>query len=111
MPPSNPNNNVPYQFDHDSSTLASKLRNHQISSATNSSAATVATAIMLQQQLFMSRSANAEVEESGLIQMPLSLGASDDVVDGSSSFKSPNTVEREILGSNPSLSRSSTTKS
>ncbi|XP_050262130.1 uncharacterized protein LOC126706637 isoform X2 [Quercus robur] len=92
MPPSNPNNNVPYQFDHDSSTLASKLRNHQISSATNSSAATVATAIMLQQQLFMSRSANAEVEESGLIQMPLSLGASDDVVDGSSSFKSPNTV-------------------
>nr|XP_023875016.1 uncharacterized protein LOC111987524 isoform X3 [Quercus suber] len=42
--------------------------------------------------------------------MLLSLGASDDVVDGSSSFKSPNTMEREILGSNPSLSRSSTTK-
>ncbi|KAK7860210.1 protein embryo defective 514, partial [Quercus suber] len=30
-PPSNPDNNVPYQFDHDSSTLASKLCNHQIS--------------------------------------------------------------------------------
>ena len=30
--------------------------------------------------------------ESGLIQMPLPLGASDDVVDGSSSFKSPNTA-------------------
>ncbi|KAK7840469.1 hypothetical protein CFP56_016658 [Quercus suber] len=54
----------------------------------------------------MSRSAG----ESGLIQTPLSLGASDDVVDGSSSFKSPNTVEREIFGSNPSLSRSSTTR-
>ncbi|KAM3714335.1 hypothetical protein ACB098_01G326400 [Castanea mollissima] len=86
-PPSNPDNNVPYQFDHDSSTLASKLRNHQISGATKSSAAAAAAALMLQQQLFMSRGAG----ESGLIQMPLSLGASDDVVDGSSSFKSPNT--------------------
>jgi hypothetical protein len=35
----------------------------------------------------MSRSG---ASESGLIPMPLSLGASDDVVDGSSSFKSPN---------------------
>ncbi|KAK7841093.1 hypothetical protein CFP56_015780 [Quercus suber] len=42
--------------------------------------------------------------------MPLSLGAFDDVVVGSSSFKSPNMVGREILGSNPSLSRSNTTK-
>uniref|UniRef100_A0A7N2M0M6 Uncharacterized protein n=1 Tax=Quercus lobata TaxID=97700 RepID=A0A7N2M0M6_QUELO len=83
-PPSNLDNNVPYQFDHDSSTLASKLRNHQISGATKSSAV---AAIMLQQQLFMSRGA----DESGLIQMLLSLGASDDVVDGSSSFNSPNT--------------------
>uniref|UniRef100_A0A7N2MUX4 Uncharacterized protein n=1 Tax=Quercus lobata TaxID=97700 RepID=A0A7N2MUX4_QUELO len=81
-PPSNPDNNVPYQFDHDSSTLASKLCNHQISGTTKSSAA----AIMLQQQLFMSRGAG----ESGLIQMSLSLGASDDIVDGSSSFNAPN---------------------
>ncbi|XP_050261555.1 uncharacterized protein LOC126706255 isoform X2 [Quercus robur] len=58
----------------------------------------------------MSRDAGVGAGESGLIQMSLSLGASDDVVDGSSSFKSPNTVEREILGSNPSLSRSSTTR-
>ncbi|KAK7853276.1 protein embryo defective 514 [Quercus suber] len=33
----------------------------------------------------------ARADKSGLIQMLLSLGASDDVVDGSSSFKSPNT--------------------
>ncbi|XP_030973595.1 uncharacterized protein LOC115993760 [Quercus lobata] len=65
---------------------------------------------MLQQQLFMSRGASARASKSGLIQMPLSLGASDDVVDGSSSFKSPNTVEREIIASNPSLSRNSTTR-
>ncbi|XP_050291044.1 uncharacterized protein LOC126731911 [Quercus robur] len=58
----------------------------------------------------MSRGAGVGAGESGLIQMPLSLGASDDVVDGSSSFKFPNTVEREILGSNPSLSSSSTTR-
>ena len=40
----------------------------------------------------MSRGADPGVGESGLIQMPLSLGASDDVVDGSLSFKSPNMV-------------------
>ena len=96
-PPSNPDNNVPYQFDHDSSTLASKLRNHQISGVTKSSAAAAAAAIMLQQQLFMSRGAGAGAGESGLIQMPLSLGASDDVVDGSSSCKSPNTVSFRLL--------------
>ena len=45
----------------------------------------------------MSRSAGAIADESGLIQMPLSLGASDDVVDGSSSFKSPNTVSFRVL--------------
>ena len=31
-------------------------------------------------------------DESGLIQMLLSLGASDNVIDGSLSFNSPNTV-------------------
>ena len=91
--PSNPDNIVPYQFDHDSSTLVSKLRNHQISGATKSSAAATAAAIMLQQQLFMSRGAS----EFCLIQMPLSLGASDNVVDGSSSFKSPKMVSFRVL--------------
>uniref|UniRef100_A0A7N2KQW6 Uncharacterized protein n=1 Tax=Quercus lobata TaxID=97700 RepID=A0A7N2KQW6_QUELO len=93
-PPSNPDNNVPYEFDHDSSTFTSKLRNHQISGATKPSAA---AAIMLQQQLFMSCGASAGADESGLIQMSLSLGASDDVVDGSSSFKSPNIVSFRVL--------------
>ena len=45
----------------------------------------------------MSRGAGAGVGESGLIQMPLSLGASDDVVDGSLSFKSPNMVSFRVL--------------
>ena len=45
----------------------------------------------------MSHSAGAGADESGLIQMPLSLVASDDVVDGSSSFKSPNTVSFGVL--------------
>ena len=45
----------------------------------------------------MSRSASAEAGESDLIQMPLSFGASDDVVDGSLSFKSPNTVSFRVL--------------
>ena len=40
----------------------------------------------------MSRGASVEAGEFGLIQMPLSLGAFDNVVDGSSSFNSPNTV-------------------
>ena len=96
-PPSNPDDNVPYQFDHDSSTLASQLRNHQIFRATKPSAVAAAVAIMIQQQLFMSRSAGAEVSESGLLQMSFSLGAFNDVVDGSSSFKSPNTVSFRVL--------------
>ena len=45
----------------------------------------------------MSRSAGAEVSESGLLQMSFSLGAFNDVVDGSSSFKSPNTVSFRVL--------------
>ena len=45
----------------------------------------------------MSYGASAGASESGLIQMPLSLGASDDVVDGSSSFKSPNKVSFQVL--------------
>ncbi|KAG6628069.1 bHLH transcription factor RHL1-like [Carya illinoinensis] len=88
VPSNHDNNNVAFQFD-DSSTLASKLRNHQISGSVKSASA---AALMLQQQLLMSRGvtgAGAGVGESGLIQMPLSLG-SDDVVDGSSSFKSAN---------------------
>ncbi|KAB1211893.1 Transcription factor bHLH66 [Morella rubra] len=89
--PSNPdNNNVGFQFD-DSANLASKLRNHQISGSAKSAAA--AAAMMLQQQLLMSRGvagAGAGGGDSGLMQMPLSLGSGDDVVDGSSSFKSPN---------------------
>ena len=96
-PLSNPDNNVPYQFSHDSSTFTSKLRNHQISGTTKPSAVAAIVAIMIKQQLFMSRSAGAGAGESGLIQMPLSLGVFDNVIDGSLSFKSPNTVSFRVL--------------
>ncbi|XP_034699963.1 transcription factor bHLH78 isoform X2 [Vitis riparia] len=99
--PSNPDN-VQFAFD-ESAMLASKLRQHQISG--NSSAAKAA--LMLQQQLLLSRgvamgrspSNGSGAGESGLLQLPLSLSNGDsclvdrsqnDVVDGSSSFKSPN---------------------
>ncbi|XP_059455698.1 bHLH transcription factor RHL1-like [Corylus avellana] len=94
-PPSNPDNNVAFHFD-DSATLASKLRNHQISgppksSQSPSATAAAAAAMMLQHQLLMSRGvAGAGAGDSGMIPMPLSLGGSDDVVDGSSPFKAPN---------------------
>ena len=101
--PSNPDN-VQFAFD-ESAMLASKLRQHQISG--NSSAAK--SALMLQQQLLLSRgvamgrspSNGSGAGESGLLQLPLSLSNGDsclvdrsqnDVVDGSSSFKSPNQV-------------------
>ena len=45
----------------------------------------------------MSRGVGVGAGESGVIQMPLSLGASNDVVDGSSSFKFPNTVSFRVL--------------
>ena len=45
----------------------------------------------------MSHGAGTGAGESGQIQMLLSLGASDDVVDGSLSFKSPNTVSFRVL--------------
>jgi hypothetical protein len=95
-PPSNPDNNVAFHFD-DSATLASKLRSHQISGPPKSSSqspsatAAAAAAMMLQHQLLMSRGV-AGAGDSGLIPMPLSLGGSDDVVDGSSAFKAPNPV-------------------
>ncbi|KAF5469538.1 hypothetical protein F2P56_013602 [Juglans regia] len=91
VPSNHDNNNVAFQFD-DDSTLVSKLQNHQISGSAKSAsaAAAAAAALMLQQHLLMSRGVSGTgAGESGLIQMPLSLG-SDDVVDGSSSFKSAN---------------------
>ncbi|KAL2322142.1 hypothetical protein Fmac_026521 [Flemingia macrophylla] len=73
--PSN-NDNVPFPYD-EHSTLASKFRNHQISTKTNA-------ALMLHQHLLMSRA-----PDSPLLHMPLNLPGND-VVDASSSFKSPN---------------------
>ncbi|XP_061375797.1 bHLH transcription factor RHL1-like [Gastrolobium bilobum] len=76
-PPSDADN-VAFPYD-EQANLASKFQNHQISDK-------AAAALMLQQQLLMSR-------DSGLLQMPLSLGGGDlesnrnGVVDGSS-FKS-----------------------
>ncbi|KAF4349241.1 hypothetical protein G4B88_007838 [Cannabis sativa] len=93
--------NVAFPNYEESVNLTSKFRNHQISTGTGASKSAVAaaTAMMLQQQLMMSRglpgSAGSGAGESGLIPMPLSLGNGDfdrsqnDVVDGSS-FKSPN---------------------
>ncbi|KAL2502491.1 transcription factor bHLH [Forsythia ovata] len=80
------------QFDDQSALLVSKLRQHQISSG-------AAKALMLQQQLMLSRGlagnglrspTGASGGESGLLQMPLSLNNGDhtDVVDGS--FQSAN---------------------
>lgn len=89
--------NVPaFPFD-ESANLASKFRNHQISGGGGSkSAAAAAAAMMLQHQLMMARGGGASgAGEAGLVPMPLSLSngefdrSQNDVVDGSSSFKSP----------------------
>ena len=94
--------NVGFPYD-EQANLASKFRNHQISgssTATKSTVATAAAALMLQQQLLMSRGV-AGAGESGLLQMPMPLGGGDfersqnDIVDGSS-FKSPNPVTIEF---------------
>ncbi|KAK4265364.1 hypothetical protein QN277_026426 [Acacia crassicarpa] len=91
--------NVAFQYD-DQASLASKFRNHQISSdggnpSTKSSTTTAALMLQAQHQLLMSRGL-AGAGDSGLLPMPLSLGGGgdvdrsrNDVVDGSS-FKSPN---------------------
>ncbi|XP_054807897.1 bHLH transcription factor RHL1-like isoform X2 [Prosopis cineraria] len=95
-PPSHAADNVAFQYD-DQTSLASKFRNHQISSdgsnhCTKSS--TAALMLQAQQQFLMSRGV-AGPGDSGLLPMPLSLGGGDvdrsrnDVMDGSS-FKSPN---------------------
>ncbi|KAK7304798.1 hypothetical protein VNO77_42687 [Canavalia gladiata] len=73
---------TPFPYE-DHSTLASKLRNHQISASTPTSKA---MALMLHQQLLMSRGASTD---STLLQMPLSLPPPNDVVHPDS-FKSPN---------------------
>lgn len=80
--------NVAFPYDEHAS-LASKFRNHQIS-ATSSPLTAKAAALMLQQQLLMSRGVAAA--DSGILQMFDS--SRNDVVDGSSSFKSPNPVSQ-----------------
>lgn len=74
-----------FHFDHDQSAiLTAKLRQHQISGGGVGGSSPAAKSLLLQQQLlFQSRGGDC-----GL--MPLSAGGSDDVVDGCSSFKSPN---------------------
>ncbi|CAA3023111.1 transcription factor bHLH66-like [Olea europaea subsp. europaea] len=83
------------QFDDQSAQLVSKLRQHQISSG-------AAKALMLQQQLLLSRGltgnglrtpSGASGGESGLLQIPLNLTNGDhaDVVDGS--FQSTNPAD------------------
>ncbi|VVA25147.1 PREDICTED: mRNAion factor [Prunus dulcis] len=100
-PPSN-SDNVVFTYD-DSANLATKFRSQQISagagaSKSASASAAAAAAMMLQHQLMMSRSTSAD---SGFVPMALSLGNGDfdrsnnDVVEGSSSFKSPNPVGGE----------------
>ncbi|PQM35644.1 transcription factor bHLH69 isoform X2 [Prunus yedoensis var. nudiflora] len=95
-PPSN-SDNVVFTYD-DSANLATKFRGQQISagagaSKSASASAAAAAAMMLQHQLMMSRSTSAD---SGFAPMALSLGNGDfdrsnnEVVEGSSSFKSPN---------------------
>ncbi|KAI9126062.1 hypothetical protein K1719_003480 [Acacia pycnantha] len=90
--------NVAFEYD-DQASLASKFRNHQISSdggnPSTKSSTTAALMLQAQQQLLMSRGL-AGAGNSGLLPMPLSLGGGgdvdrsrNDVVDGSS-FKSPN---------------------
>ncbi|XP_028760848.1 transcription factor bHLH66-like isoform X2 [Neltuma alba] len=95
-PPPHAAENVAFQYD-DQASLASKFRNHRISSDGGNPSTTSSTAALMlqaQQQLLMSRGV-AGAGESGLLPMPLSLGGGDvdrsrnDVVDGSS-FKSPN---------------------
>ncbi|VVA25148.1 PREDICTED: mRNAion factor [Prunus dulcis] len=105
-PPSN-SDNVVFTYD-DSANLATKFRSQQISagagaSKSASASAAAAAAMMLQHQLMMSRSTSAD---SGFVPMALSLGNGDfdrsnnDVVEGSSSFKSPNPVGGSLQAQN-----------
>ncbi|ONH98663.1 hypothetical protein PRUPE_7G260800 [Prunus persica] len=105
-PPSN-SDNVVFTYD-DSANLATKFRSQQISagagaSKSASTSAAAAAAMMLQHQLMMSRSTSAD---SGFVPMALSLGNGDfdrsnnDVVEGSSSFKSPNPVGGSLQAQN-----------
>lgn len=97
--PWEPNLNMcPPSFDDQSVMLASKLRHHQISGGGPTSPA--AKALMLQQQLMLSRGLSGGLHsptgdsgagDSGLLPLPLSLSSSDDTIDGSS-FKSLNPV-------------------
>lgn len=84
--PSNNNDdataNVVFPSFDEHSTLASKFRNHQISSNNNAPKNAAAAALMLQHQL---------LRDSGLLNMPLSLPGNDVVVDAST-FESPNPV-------------------
>ncbi|KAF7838161.1 transcription factor bHLH66-like [Senna tora] len=92
-PPPNADN-VAFQFD-DQASLASKFRNHQISSGGGSSpstkSSTAAFMLQAQQQLLMSRGVSG-VGDSGLLPMPLSLGGGEF---DRPSFKSPNPVGGE----------------
>lgn len=81
-----------FPFD-DSASLASKFRNHQISggpgagAGSKSAAAAAAAAMMLQHQLLMARGGGGAAGDADLV--PLFDRSQNDVVDGSSSFKSP----------------------
>ncbi|KAE9608303.1 hypothetical protein Lal_00026183 [Lupinus albus] len=79
------NNVVGFPYDNEHVGLASKFRNHQINATSPTNKAAAAAALLLHHQLLMARGVAAD---SGLPQMPVSLGGND-VVDGSS-FKSPN---------------------
>lgn len=96
--PSN-HENVPFPYD-ESSNLASKFRDHQISNGSKSSAEVAAAAMMLQHQRMMSRGVAGE---PGVFPMPFSLNnngdydcSQNDVVDGSS-FNSLHPVSSLIL--------------
>ncbi|CAL0320145.1 unnamed protein product [Lupinus luteus] len=78
------NNVVGFAYD-EHAGLASKFRNHQITTTSPTNKAATAAALLLHHQLLMARGVAGD---SGILQMPLCLGGND-VVDGSS-FKSHN---------------------
>ncbi|CAL0299485.1 unnamed protein product [Lupinus luteus] len=78
------NNVVGFAYD-EHAGLASKFRNHHITTTSSTNKEAAAAALLLHDQLLMARGVT---RDSGILQMPLSLGGND-VVD-ESSFKSHN---------------------
>ncbi|XP_055822885.1 bHLH transcription factor RHL1-like [Solanum dulcamara] len=107
QPHSNPLHTQFHYDDQASSLLASKLRQHQI---TGGGAATAANALMLQQQLLLSRTLRSPTGASGdngLLSLPLNLSNNVDQNDGIANPTNDNSIQALFNGFTGSLGQTS----